>query len=154
MNTASGLALCVSATEVGGPVKAFFAPADPVAVRRAFLLHFLVLGAEVVAVQTPGQVVPQLRVMVTPALRALGGLGGGAVRGHVRARGTLGAGEVFPRERICVLKGGNGLRRPGTADGAREQEQHRWVELRKGPRLLLLQVLLLLLLLLLHLLQN
>lgn len=76
-------ALRVSDTEVIAPVEALFAPTDPVADRSALLLHLLVLRAEVVAVQTPWQVVPQLREVVVSAQRALSGRGGGAIHGHV-----------------------------------------------------------------------
>lgn len=131
LNSAPRLAPRVSNTEVTGPVEAFFAPTDPVVSRWAFRFHFLAVSAEVVAVQTPGQVVPQLREVVTSARRTLGGRGGGAVRGHVRPWWTFVTSEGYSCHRVPVLKGGNGSSRRGTAEDGREQDQHRYKELRR-----------------------
>lgn len=86
--------------------EALLAPADPVAGGRALSLHLLVLGAEVAAVQTPGQVVPQLGEVILPAWHTLGRRGGCAVSGHVHAWRTFVTEECLPRGRILVLVGG------------------------------------------------
>lgn len=120
----SGLALWVFEAEVRGPVEAILTPADAVAGGRALFLHLLVLIAEVVAVQTPGQVVPQLGEVVLPAWRALGRRGGCAVRDHVLPRRTFGAEEACSRGRVLVLVGRDWLLRRRTAQRkGREQEQ-------------------------------
>lgn len=125
-NTVSGPALWVSDTEVIGPVEALFTPTDPVACDWALLLHLLVLIAKVVAVQTSGQVVPQLGEVVVFARRALGGRGCCAVRGHVRAGWTLGTDEGLPGGRVLALIGGDGFHPRSTAeDRGGDQEQHR-----------------------------
>lgn len=79
-----GRALRVSHAEIIRRVEALLAPTDPVAGGRALLLHLLVLIADVVAVEAPGQVVPQLGEVVFPARRALGGRAGraGVTTGH------------------------------------------------------------------------
>lgn len=83
-------------------------PTDPVAGGRALRLHLLVpcVIAEVAAVQTPGQVVPQLGEVILPAWHTLGGRGGCAVRGHVHAWRTFVTEECLPSGRILVLIGG------------------------------------------------
>ncbi len=125
LNPVSGPALRVSVTEAIAPVEALFAPTDPVALRCALPLHLLVLRAEGVAVQTPRQVVPQLRVVAASARRALGGCGGGAVRDHVHARWTHVTHDGLPGERVLALVGGNGFHRRGVAEDTRKQEQRR-----------------------------
>lgn len=95
----------MSETEVSGPVEAILTPTDPIAGGRALLLHLLVLLAEVAAVQTPGQVVPQLGELVLPAWHALGRRGGCAVRGHVRSWRTFGTEESCSGGRVLVLIG-------------------------------------------------
>lgn len=86
-------------------VEALLAPTDPVAGGRALRLHLLVLIAEV-AVQTPGQVVPQLGEEILPAWHTLGRRGGCAVRGHVHAWRTFVTEECLSSGRILVLIGG------------------------------------------------
>ena len=103
----SGSALRVFDTKVVAQVKALFAPTDPVAVSRALPLHLLVREAEVAAVQTPGQVVPQLGEVVLFARLTLCGRAGCAVRGHVRAGWTHGTGEGLSGDRVLALIGGN-----------------------------------------------
>lgn len=93
--------------EVRGPIEALLTPTDPVAGGRALRLHLLVLIAEVVAVQTPGQVVPQPSEVVLSARHALGRRGSRAVRGHVRAWRTFGTGEGYPGRRVLVIKSGD-----------------------------------------------
>ena len=115
----------MSHAEVVFLVEALPAPTHPVGGRRALRLHLLVLGAEVVAVDTPGQVVPQLGELVGSAGRAGGGRGGGAVRGHVRAGRTLVTDEGLPGARVQVLEGGDGYHRGDTAEDGREQEELR-----------------------------
>lgn len=86
----------------------------------------MVLIAKVVAVQTPGQVVPQLGEVVFFARRALGGRGGCTVRGHVRAGWTLGTSEGLPGGRVLAVIGGDGFHTRSTAeDRGGEQEHHR-----------------------------
>lgn len=97
----------MSEAEVRGPIEALLTPTDPVAGCRALRLHLLVLIAEVAAVQTPGQVVPQPSEVVLPARHAHGRRGSRAVRGHVFAWRTLGTGEVFPGRRVLVIIGGD-----------------------------------------------
>lgn len=87
--------------------EALLTATDPVAGGRALRLHLLVLIAEVAAVQTPGQVVPQLGELILPAWHTLGRCGGCAVRGHVHAWRTLLTEECLPSERILVLIGGS-----------------------------------------------
>lgn len=118
-------------TEVIGLVEALFAPTDPVVNRGALLLHLLVIKAEVVAVQAPGQVVPQLGVVVGFAWRALGGSGGCAVGGHVSAWWTLVTGENFPGGRVYVLVLGNGFHSRSPAKDTGKQEQDQEKELRR-----------------------
>lgn len=115
----------MSHAEARGHEEALFAPTDPVIGRSALRLHLLVLSAEVVAVQTLGQVVPQLGVVLVSARRAHGGRGARAVRGHMRTGWTLVTDEGFPGDRVSVLKGGSGFHRRDTADDSREQDQHR-----------------------------
>lgn len=110
----------MSHTEVVGPVKAFFATTDPVFHRRALCFHFLVISAEVVTIETPGQVVVQLGEVLVLARQALGLRGGGAVRSHVSARWTLLTGEDFSAVRVLVLKRGNDF-----GQGSPDQEQER-----------------------------
>lgn len=107
------------------PVEALFAPTDSVAQRWALFLHLHVPIAKVVTVETPGQVVPQLGIVVFPARLALGGFGGGAVRRHVSAWWTLVAEEGFPSEMVCMLILGNDFHRRGTTEDIREQDQSR-----------------------------
>lgn len=83
--------------------EALLAPTDPVACGRTLSLHLLVLIAEVAAVQTPGQVVPQLGEVILPAWHTLGRRGGCAVRGHVHAWRTFVTEECPPSGRILVL---------------------------------------------------
>lgn len=103
----SGLALRVTEAEASGPIEAVLATTDSIAGGRALLLHLLVVIAEVAAVQTPGQVVPQLSELVLPAWHALGRCGGCAVRGHVRPWRTFGTEESFSGGRVLVLIGGD-----------------------------------------------
>lgn len=93
----------MSDTEVAAFVETLFAPADPVADWRALRLHLLIVVAEVAAVKTPGQVVPKLGEVVVLARRALGGRGGCAVRGHVRAWRTLFTKEGLSGVRVFTL---------------------------------------------------
>lgn len=116
-NTASGTALFVPHTGVPCQVGAVFATTDPIGCHCALRLHLLVLGAEVAAVETLGQVVPQLGEVVPSAGRAHGGRGGGAVVGYVGPGGTLVTDEDVPGEGVLILKGGTGFH-------TREQEQH------------------------------
>lgn len=104
-----GAALRVSHAEVIHHVESHFATADPVADGRALGLHLLVLCADVAAVQTPGQVVPQLGEVVASAGRAFCGRGGGAVSGQVSARRAPVAREGSACKRVLVIIGGNGL---------------------------------------------
>ena len=99
----SGSALRVSHTEATVHVEALFAPTDSVADRCALFLYLLVPYAEVVAVQTLWQVVPKLGEVVFSALQTLGGLGVGAVRGHVCAWWALVAVVDFPSELVLML---------------------------------------------------
>lgn len=91
--------------EAIGPIEAILTPTDPIAGGRALLLHLLVLMAETAAVQTPGQVVPQLGELVFPAWHALGWRGRCAVRGHVLSWRTFGTEESFSGGRVLVLIG-------------------------------------------------
>lgn len=127
--TVSGRALRVSHAEVIGRVVALLAPTDPVVGGRALLLHLLVLIADVVAVEAPGQVVPQLREVVIPARRALGGRAGRAVRGHVLAGGTHVADEGFAGERVLAHVGGGGYLGGGPARRKGEQDERQQGEL-------------------------
>lgn len=129
-NTAAASALGVSDTEVIGPVEALFTTTDPVARGWAPLLLLLVLIAKVVAVQTPGQVVPQFGEVVVFARLAQGARVGCAVRGHVRAGRTLFTMESCPSGRVLALIGGDGFhRRSAAEDRGGEEEHHRWEEL-------------------------
>lgn len=125
LNAESRAALCLSVAEGVGPVEALLAPAHPVVPCRALRLHLLVLGAEDVAIQTSGQVVPQLGEVVVSTRRALGGSRGRAVRNHVRAGRTLGAGEGSPGGWVFALVGGNGVPRRVTPEDGGEQQQRR-----------------------------
>lgn len=109
--------------KVSGRVEALLTPTDPVAGGRALLLHLLVLIAEVAAVQTPGQVVPQLGEVVLPAWHTLGRRGGCAVRGHVHAWRTFGTLECLPSGRILVLIGGGWFHHRRSAQGRWRKEQ-------------------------------
>lgn len=109
LNAGSGAARGVSDTEAISPVKALLTPADPVVERSALRLHLLVRGAEVVAVQTPWKVVPQLGEMVRFARRTLSGRGGGAVSDHVSAWLTLVTCEDSPGKLVLVLIGWSGI---------------------------------------------
>ena len=115
-------------TEVIHPVVALFAPTDPVAQRGTLSLHLLVMGAEVVAVQTSGQEVPQLSEVATSARRALCRRGSGTVSDHMMARFTHLASEGFPGKGILVFVGGRGTwggeDSVESVDDFREQEQH------------------------------
>lgn len=139
LDTVSGPALGVPGTEIVVPVKALFALTDSFADCWALFHHLLVFRAEGAAVQTPGQVVPQLGVVVSSARRALGGRSGGAVRGHVRTWRTHVAGEDLSGDPVRVLICGNGVNHQGSTEDTREQEQHRYEELRTETRLLLPQ---------------
>lgn len=121
--TLSGRALRVPHAEFIERVEALLAPADPVAGGRALLLHLLALIADVVAVEAPGQVVPQLGEMVLPARRAFGGRAGRAVRGHVLAGGTHIADEGLAGVRVPALVGRVGYLSGGPARGEREQDE-------------------------------
>lgn len=115
----------MSDTEVVGPVEAVHTPAHPVGRRRALPLHHLVFSADVAAVQTPGQVVPELGEVLLLARLTSGGRGCRAVRGHVRAGRTLVAGERCPCDRVLALVGGDGALRRGTAEDSGEQDEQR-----------------------------
>lgn len=119
----------MSYAEFIGRVEALLAPADPVAGGRTLLLHLLVLVADVVAVEAPGQVVPQLGEVVLLARRALGGRAGRAVRGHVLAGGTHGADEVFAGVRVLAHVGVGGIVGGGPARGKGEQDDRQQGEL-------------------------
>lgn len=124
-NALSGAALIVFDADVISPVVALFASTDPVGDRWALSLHLQVILAEVVAVQAPVQVVPQLGEVLFSARHALRGSRGGAVRGHVCARWTHGTGEDLTGYRIRVLVAGDGNHRQGAVEEVQEQEQHR-----------------------------
>lgn len=128
--TVPGRALRVSYAEFIGRVEALLAPTDPVAGGRALLLHLLVLIADVVAVEAPGQVVPQLGEVVLRARRALGGRAGRAVRGHVLAGGTHVADEGFAGGRVPAHVGlGGYVGGGGPARGEGEQDERQQGEL-------------------------
>lgn len=117
--------MCVA--EVIGRVEALLAPADAVVRGRALHLHLLVLVlvADGVAVEAPGQVVPQLGVLLAPARHALGGLAGRAVRGHARARGAHLTGEGSAGERVLALVRGGGFRRGlPVLEVGKQEERH------------------------------
>lgn len=101
----------MSDTEVVGPVEAVHTPAHPVGCHCALPLHHLVVNAEVAAIQTPGQVVPELGEVFGLAPLTSGRRGCRAVRGHVRAGRTLIADEGCPCERVAALIGGDGALR-------------------------------------------
>lgn len=125
LNTVSGPALGVCGTVVIVPVKAVFAPTHSVADWWALFLHLLVFSAQGAAVQTPGQVVPQLGEVVFSARCALGARGGGAARGHVRAWWTHVAGEDLSCDVVFILICGIGFNHQSTTEDIEEQEQHR-----------------------------
>lgn len=127
----SGAALGQPHAEVLVPVEALLAATLPVADRGALALHLLVAGAEVVAEQTPGQVVPQLRIVVLLARLALCLRAGRTVRFPVCARRTLVAEQHLPGHWVLVLVGGDGVYGGGgsTAQEPAEQHQHRQEEL-------------------------
>lgn len=129
----SGLALRVSDAEVIRHVEALIAPTDSVGDRGALRLHLLVLCAERAAVQTLGQVVPQIGVVLLSTRPALCGRGGGAVRHHVFARWTLGTKEDTSGGWVHVFIHGSGFHRGGAAEDRRQQEQRRYEQLRRGP---------------------
>lgn len=91
----SWAAFCVSNAVVLHHVKAYFATTDSIVEWGTFSLHFLVLRAKVVAVQTPGQVVPQLCVVAALALFTLCLHGGSAVSSEVSPRSALFALQDF-----------------------------------------------------------
>lgn len=107
LNPVSGATLCVPDTEVISRVKTFFAPTDPVGCRGALCFHLQVTCAKVAAVQTPGQVVPQIGEVAIFARLTLCGCGGSAMSRHERARWTLGTFEDLSGYRVSVVKGGN-----------------------------------------------
>lgn len=113
----------MSAAEVTGGVEARLAATDAVVLGRALQLHLLVVVADVVAVDAPGQVVPQLGELLSRARHALSGPVGRAVRGHVRARGAHVTGEDFAGERVSALVCGGGFRRRLPFVELEEQEQ-------------------------------
>lgn len=94
--------------EVVGRVEALLAPAHAVALGRALQLRLLVVVAGAAA-EAPGQVVPQLGVVLVPARLALGGRVGRAVRGQARARGAHVTGEGFSSGRVPTLVCGGGF---------------------------------------------
>lgn len=121
----------MSEAEASRPIEAILTATDPIAGGRALLLHFLVLIAEVAAVQTPGQVVPQFSELVLPAWHALGRHGGCAVRDHVLSWRTFGTEESFSSGRVLVLVGRDELHHRRTAQRKgrkQEQEQVLWRE--------------------------
>lgn len=122
-NTQSGSAFRVSAAQVIGWVEARLASTDEVVRGRALLLHLLVLVADVVAVDTPGQVVPQLGVLLCRARHALGGSVGRAVCCHVRARGAHFTGEDSSGEQVPALVCEGGCRRKLSFVELEEQEK-------------------------------
>jgi len=126
----SGAALRVSHAKVIHPV-AIFAPTDPVVFGGALRLHLQVLSADVAAVQTSRQVVPQLGVVLTSAGHALCGRGCGAVSFHMSSRRTLITSESFIGKRVVALIRGSAICRRSTKEGYREQEQHGQGELRR-----------------------
>lgn len=135
LNSMSRATFCVSDTEVLHHVKPCFATTDSVAEFRALSLHFLVLWAEVVAVQTPVKVVPQLRVVARLTWCALCILAGSAVSGAVSSRFAFFALENFTCYTVLVFIGGNLC---SAEENAREQEQdwqgELWRELLKDEK--------------------
>lgn len=113
----------MSAAQVVGGVEARLAATHAVVPGRALQLHLLVVVADVAAVDAPGQVVPQLGVLLFRARHALGAPVGRAVRGHVRARRAHFTGEGSSGERVptLVCRGGFRGRIPSVELGEQEK---------------------------------